>query len=116
MNYTVHQVKTVLPTIIDKLVGFNNERLTDEEIDLIKFAFESNVLFDGTSQQFTFLFSSLPTVDEMPPLEGLTEEERKEIESRIEEQKTNRSNVVKTILIMALKEHLAKELKMRFGV
>lgn len=114
MNYTVHQVKTVLPTIIDKLVGFNNERLTDEEIDLIKFAFESNVLFDGTSQQFTFLFSSLPAVDEIP--EGLTEEERREIEYRIEEQKTNRSNAVKTILIMALKEHLAKELKMRFGV
>ena len=64
MTRTVQDVKFALHTIMDKLVGNHLEPFSTEEIEILIFAFESNILFDNVAHKFLRSLKGLPEIHE----------------------------------------------------
>ncbi|MNW59930.1 hypothetical protein D3C74_378850 [compost metagenome] len=116
MTRTVQDVKFALHTIMDKLVGNHSEPYSTEEIEILIFAFESNILFDNVAHKFLPSLKGLPEIHEaaasgLETEHGVGDKEQSYQENLINE----RSDMVKSILLTALKENIFHEMKIRFG-
>lgn len=113
MARTVQDVKFALHTIMDKLVGNHSEPFNTEEIEILIFAFESNILFDNVAHKFLSSLKGLPEVHEadMELEDKAGEEEQSYPENLIKE----RSDMVKAILLTVVKENIFHDMKIRLG-
>ncbi|WP_340029044.1 hypothetical protein MHB71_05585 [Paenibacillus sp. FSL H7-0940] len=115
MTRTVQDVKFALHTIMDKLVGNHSEPFSTEEIEILIFAFESNILFDNVAHKFLPSLKGLPEIHEaasgVETEDGAGDKEQSYQENLI----TERSDMVKSILLTVLKENIFHEMKIRFG-
>ncbi|MDK8192536.1 hypothetical protein QP794_20835 [Paenibacillus sp. UMB7766-LJ446] len=99
---------------MDKLVGNNSEPFNTEEIEVLIFAFESHILFDNVAHKFLSSLKGLPEVHEADmELEDKAggEEEQFYQENLIKE----RSDMVKAVLFTVIKEHIFRDISLRFG-
>ncbi|UPK41980.1 hypothetical protein [Paenibacillus pabuli] len=102
---------------MDKLVGNDSEPFNTEEIEVLIFAFESNILFDNVAHKFLSSLKGLPEIHEaaisdMKLEDKAGEEEQSYQENLIKE----RSDMVKAILLTVFKENIFHDMKIRFGV
>ncbi|MGN7413714.1 hypothetical protein [Paenibacillus sp. SAF-068] len=112
----MQDVKFALHTIMDKLVGNHSEPFSTEDIEILIFAFESNILFDNVAHKFLPSLKGLPEIHEaaaggVETEDGVGDKEQSYYEDLI----TERSDMVKTVLFTALKENIFHEMKIRFG-
>lgn len=116
MTRTVQDVKFALHTIMDKLVGNHSEPFSTEEIEILIFAFESNILFDNVAHKFLPSLKGLPEIHEADSSGVDSEDEASEQEQSYQENLiTERSNMVKTVLFTVIKEHIFRDMSLRFG-
>ncbi|MDQ0719386.1 hypothetical protein QF049_000647 [Paenibacillus sp. W4I10] len=116
MTMTVQDVKFALHTILDKLVGNHLEPFSTEEIEILIFAFESNILFDNVAHKFLPSLKGLPEIYEAASSGVESEDEAGDKEQSYHENLiTERSDMVKTVLLTVLKENIFHEMKIRFG-
>lgn len=115
MVHTVQDVKFALHSIMDKFVGNNQEHYTSEEISVIIFAFESNVLFDGVAQKFLPSLRNLPNIPDVVWEKNDTEEDIKMKTDIRDERIKERSDMLKVILLAVFKTSMLRELSIRFG-
>ncbi|WP_339235317.1 hypothetical protein MKX40_19715 [Paenibacillus sp. FSL R5-0517] len=116
MTRTVQDVKFALHTIMDKLVGNHSEPYSTEEIEILIFAFESNILFDNVAHKFLPSLKGLPEIHEaaasgLETEHGVGDKEQSYQENLINE----RSDMVKTVLFTVIKEHIFRDMSLRFG-
>lgn len=118
---TVSDVKVKITGIIDKATGrIPTEdgkllEITEDEIAVLIYAFESDILFDRVSDKFVAPLKSLPKVPELESVEGMSSEEIEAFNQEAESVREMRTQTVATILITAIKESILQDLKMRFG-
>ncbi|WFR60394.1 hypothetical protein P9222_17415 [Paenibacillus amylolyticus] len=109
-------MKFALHTIMDKLVGNHSEPFSTEDIEILIFAFESNILFDNVAHKFLPSLKGLPGIHETAVKGVETEGGAGGREQSYQENLiTERSEMVKSILLTALKENIFHEMKIRFG-
>ncbi|WP_419889295.1 hypothetical protein [Paenibacillus xylanexedens] len=115
MTRTVQDVKFALHTIMDKLVWNHSEPFSTEEIEILIFAFESNILFDNVAHKFLPSLKGLPEIHEaasgVETEDGAGDKEQSYQENLI----TERSDMVKTVLFAVIKEHIFRDMSLRFG-
>lgn len=116
MTRTVQDVKFALHTIMDKLVGNHSEPFSTEEIEILIFAFESNILFDNVAHKFLPSLKGLPEIHEAA-VSGVESEDGAEDKEQSYQENliTERSDMLKSILLTVLKENIFHEMKIRFG-
>ncbi|WP_340013607.1 hypothetical protein [Paenibacillus sp. FSL K6-1318] len=101
---------------MDKLVGNHSEPFSTEEIEILIFAFESNILFDNVAHKFLPSLKGLPEIHEADSSGVDSEDEASEQEQSYQENLiTERSNMVKTVLFTVIKEHIFRDMSLRFG-
>ncbi len=115
MTRTVQDVKFALHTIMDKLVGNHLEPFSTEEIEILIFAFESNILFDNVAHKFLPSLKGLPEIHEVASGVELENEVREKEQSYQENLIRERSDMVKTVLFAVIKEHIFRDMSLRFG-
>lgn len=115
MTRTVQDVKFALHTIMDKLVGNHSEPYSTEEIEILIFAFESNILFDNVAHKFLPSLKGLPEIQEAASGVKSEGEAGDKVQSYHENLITERSDMVKTILFAVIKEHIFRDMSLRFG-
>ncbi|WP_339309925.1 hypothetical protein NZ043_29465 [Paenibacillus sp. FSL k6-2145] len=108
----MQDVKFALHTIMDKLVGNHPEPYSTEEIEILIFAFESNILFDNVAHKF---LPSLQKIIEFPSLDSLDMRESNRGDTDLKDEVQLRNTMVKTILITVIKENIFREISIRFG-
>ncbi|WP_315373146.1 hypothetical protein [Paenibacillus xylanexedens] len=111
----MQDVKFALHTIMDKLVGNHLEPFSTEEIEILIFAFESNILFDNVAHKFLPSLKGLPEIHEVASGVELENEVREKEQSYQENLIRERSDMVKTVLFAVIKEHIFRDMSLRFG-
>ncbi|WFA86185.1 hypothetical protein [Paenibacillus amylolyticus] len=101
---------------MDKLVGNHLEPFSTEEIEILIFAFESNILFDNVAHKFLPSLKGLPKIYEAVASGVESEDEVGEREQFYDDNLiTERSDMVKTVLFAVIKEHIFRDMSLRFG-
>ncbi|MEK4078107.1 hypothetical protein [Paenibacillus sp. FSL M7-0656] len=100
---------------MDKLVGNHLEPFSTEEIEILIFAFESNILFDNVAHKFLPSLKGLPKIYEVASGVELENEVREKEQSYQENLIRERSDMVKTVLFAVIKEHIFRDMSLRFG-
>lgn len=116
MSKTVQDVKLAIHSIMDKFSGNRDEYFTQDEIDTLIFAFESNVLFDNVAQKF---LPSLKSILKVPDLSLTGEETEEELTSKHNEHNrllNERNDMVQVVLLTVFKDSILRDMRIRFGV
>lgn len=119
MTRNVQDVKLALHLIMDKLMGNNQEPFSTEEIEILVFAFESNILFDNVAHKFLHSLKALLEIEEaiaMTAIHAEIEQGEDPEQNSQEDLITERSNKVKAILQTVFKENIFHDMRIRFGV
>ncbi|MFE6076091.1 hypothetical protein ACFVQB_16570 [Paenibacillus sp. NPDC057886] len=107
------KVKTGFRTLFDKMVGTNSSFISDEEVELLIFMLRSDIIFDGTGQQYLPMLEDL---EKVVPDEVSGELSQGMVDEDTQRQEEDRQMQIRTVFLTALKESMLQELKVRYGI
>lgn len=107
------KIKTGFRPLFDKMVGTNLTPITEEEVELLMFMLRSDIIFDGTGQQYLPMLEAL---DKVMPLELTDEISQELVDQDSQRQEQDRQIQIRTVFLTAMKESMLQELKVRYGI
>ncbi|MCF7753456.1 hypothetical protein KQ941_03295 [Paenibacillus xylanexedens] len=107
------KIKTGFRPLFDKMVGTNLTPITEEEVELLMFMLRSDIIFDGTGQQYLPMLEAL---DKVMPLELTDEISQELVYQDSQRQEQDRQMQIRTVFLTAMKESMLQELKVRYGI
>ncbi|MDP9699780.1 hypothetical protein SAMN05720606_11226 [Paenibacillus polysaccharolyticus] len=112
-HFSMTQIKTGFRPLFDKMVGTSETPVSDEEVELLKFMLSSDIIFDGIGQQYIGMFDALGDVTSLNISEEVSQEQ---IDQDLERQEKERQMQIRTIFLIAMKESMLQDLKVRYGI
>ncbi|MGO4731680.1 hypothetical protein [Paenibacillus sp. 2KB_22] len=107
------KIKTGFRPLFDKMVGTNLTPITEEEVELLKFMLRSDIIFDGTGQQYLPMLEAL---EQLVPLKLTDEINQELVDQDTQRQEQDRQMQIRTVFLTAMKESMLQELKVRYGI
>lgn len=116
-HYNITEVKFTIGDIVSKVLGVNQNPITDKELDILIFALESNIIFDKVGERIVPALDSMQELPEKPVIEGdePTDEEALKLED-YEMQFNMRQQQIRSLFASALREDIQHGMRMRFGI
>lgn len=112
-HFSMTKIKTGFRPLFDKMVGTNLTPITEEEVELLMFMLRSDIIFDGTGQQYLPMLEAL---EQVVPLELTDEINQELVDQDTQRQEVDRQVQIRTVFLTALKESMLQELKVRYGI
>ncbi|WP_264927589.1 hypothetical protein [Paenibacillus sp. LS1] len=113
LHFSMTKIKTGFRPLFDKMVGTNLTPITEEEVELLMFMLRSDIIFDGTGQQYLPMLEAL---EQVFPLELTDEINQELVDQDTQRQEQDRQMQIRTVFLTAMKESMLQELKVRYGI
>lgn len=112
-HFSMTKIKTGFRPLFDKMVGMSLIPISQEEVELLIFMLRSDIIFDGTGQQYIPMLEAL---DKVIPLELTDEISQELVDQDTQRQEQDRQMQIRTVFLTAMKESMLQELKVRYGI